>query len=390
MQIKRVLFVRTPPYDYKFGKYNVQQIGMGKAFCNLGIDFDFVTLKKKNCRTWVAYEKDGHKCTVIEVPRFKLLRWGINRKVLDRDFLGQYDLVISQEYYQIMTYYLSKNFSNTVMYTGPYWNLFHTRVESALYDYFFTRRLNQGINYKFAKSSLAKQFLEKKGYTNVFDIGVGLEFEGYDNVSACDSIKEVLKVLKDCKFLLYVGRIDKNKNVAFLFDVFEKVLSRYPDIKLVIVGRCQQTIVSRMLKKNNNYLNVLLKSHSKQLTENLIHIDSIDNNQLQFLYSKASAFLLPSIYEIFGMVLLEAMYFGAPVVSSFNGGATSLIPNNTYGQMIKSFNLNDWANAVFKYLEDTKYTSMVIKTAKDNVLNNYNWNSIVKKMLGIMGYYSNS
>lgn len=387
MQIRKVLFVRTPPYDYSFGKYNVQQIGMGKAFCEIGIDFDFVTFKKKNCTSWIAYEKNGHKCTVIEVPRLKLFRWGISKKVLRNDFLKQYDLVISQEYYQIMTYLISKKNSNTIMYTGPYWNLFHFKITSALYDAFFSKKINQLVKYKFAKSSLAKKFLEKKGYTNVFDIGVGLEFDSYNNITISDSTKEILKRLDDTKFLLYVGRIDKNKNTNFLLSVFEKVLIKYPNIKLVIVGKCQQSIANRILhKSNNNYLESLLKKHSKLLRNNLVHVDSIDNNQLQFLYSRASAFLLPSVFEIFGMVLLEAMYFGAPVISSFNGGATSLIKSYEYGQIIDSFDQNVWASAVFRYLEDEKYVAVVKKNARNNVLNNYNWNAIVKKILKTMKY----
>lgn len=387
MQIKKVLFVRTPPYDYSFGKYNVQQIGMGKAFCEMGIDFDFVTFKKKNFTSWTAYENNGHKCTVIEVSRLKLFRWGISKKVLRKSFLKQYDLVISQEYYQIMTYLIAKRNPNTVMYTGPYWNLFHSKVTSILYDLIFTKKINQLIKYKFAKSELAKSFLEKKGYTNVFDLGVGLEFDSYNNVTIKNSTKDILNRLNNSRFLLYVGRIDKNKNTKFLLSVFEKVLCKYPDVKLVVIGKCQQTVLNRLLHKSNNkYLESLLKKHSKLLTDNVIHIESIENNQLQFLYSKASAFLLPSVFEIFGMVLLEAMYFGAPVISSFNGGATSLIKNDEFGQIIESFNLDAWAAAVFRYLEDEEYASVVKKNAKNNVLNNYNWNSIVKKMLETMKY----
>ncbi len=387
MVIKKVLFVRTPPYDLNFGKYNVQQIGMGKAFCEMGVDFDFVTFKKNNCRTWTTFEKDGHKCTVIEVPRFKLFRWGINKKLLDANFLKQYDLVISQEYYQLMTYLISKKTPLTVMYTGPYWNLFHLKISSILYDLFFTKRINQSVKYKFTKSLLAKNFLEKKGYTNVYDIGVGFELENYIGVQISDLTKNVLNRIGKSRFLLYVGRIDKNKNTDFLLKVFEKVLCKYPDIKLVVVGKCQQSIINRLLHKyNNDYLNSILKKHSRLLVDNLIHIDSIDNVQLQFLYSKASAFLLPSLFEIFGMVLLEAMCFGAPVISSFNGGATSLIKNDKYGQIMHSFDQDAWASAVFRYLEDENYVSIVKKNARDCVLNDYSWNSIVRKMLATMGH----
>lgn len=387
MKPKKVLFVRTPPYDLNFGRYNVQQIGMGKAFCHLGIDFDFVTFKKKNCKTWVAYEENGHKCTVIEVPRLKLFRWGINKKLLDKTFLRQYDLVISQEYYQITTYLLSKRFPKTVMYTGPYWNLFHLKFSSLLYDLLFTKRINRQIKYKFAKSSLAKEFLEKKGYDNVFDVGVGLEFEKYSDTTISESTKELLNEVGDASFLLYVGRIDKNKNTQFLLDVFEIVLKKHPSTKLVLVGKQQKTLLDRVFHRTKStYLKSLLKKHSKLLKDQLIYIDGIDNNQLQFLYSKSSAFLLPSVKEIFGMVLLEAMYFGAPVVSSFNGGAVSLIKSDEYGQIIKDFNTNAWADAVFKYLENRDYTLAVKENAKQNVQNNYNWNAIVGKILGTAEY----
>ena len=362
MVIKKVLFVRTPPYDLNFGKYNVQQIGMGKAFCEMGVDFDFVTFKKNNCRTWTTFEKNGHKCTVIEVPRFKLFRWGINKKLLDANFLKQYDLVISQEYYQLMTYLISKKTPLTVMYTGPYWNLFHLKISSILYDLFLTKRINQSIKYKFTKSLLAKNFLEKKGYTNVYDIGVGFELENYIGVQISDLTKNVLNRIGESRFLLYVGRIDKNKNTDFLLKVVEKVLCKYPDIKLVVVGKCQQSIINRLLHKyNNDYLNSILKKHSRLLVDNLIHIDSIDNVQLQFLYSKASAFLLPSLFEIFGMVLLD-------------------------GQIMHSFDQDAWASAVFRYLEDENYVSIVKKNARDCVLNDYSWNSIVRKMLATMGH----
>ena len=382
MPNKRVLFIRTPPYDLNFKKYNVQQVGIGKAFCNLGIDFDFVTFKKNSCKTWVAYEKNNCKCTIIEMPRVKFFRWGINSKLLSHSFLDKYDLVISQEYYQIMTYLLAKNSSRVIMYSGPYWNLFHFKLSSFIYDKLYTKRINKLINYKFTKSLLAKQFLEKKGYTNVFDIGVGLEFERYFGVNISKETKTIFNRIGDSDFLLYVGRLEKNKNTPFLLDVYEKVLIKHPNIKLVIVGKCHQSWLTRLTGKNKNaYMNSLLKKHSKLLKQNTIHVESLDNNQLQFLYSKAKAFLLPSINEIFGMVLLEAMYFGAPVISSFNGGATSLIKNERYGQIIDTFDSSEWAKAVFRYLEDPDYSSLVRKNAKENVSKNYNWDAIVQKIL---------
>ena len=64
MQNKKVLFVRTPPYDINPNMYNVQQVGMGKAFCKLGYDFDFITFKKKNQKEFVFFENETCKFAI--------------------------------------------------------------------------------------------------------------------------------------------------------------------------------------------------------------------------------------------------------------------------------------------------------------------------------------
>ena len=100
----KVLFVRTPCGDLNPNTYNNQQIGMGKAFCRMGYDFDFITFKKKDQKEWTFFEYNGCKARWIEKPRKRVFRWGINMSIVDREFLSQYDFVLSQEYYQIMTY----------------------------------------------------------------------------------------------------------------------------------------------------------------------------------------------------------------------------------------------------------------------------------------------
>ena len=120
----RVLMVRSNPYDFDPHSYNVQEIGIGKALCDLGYDYDFLTFKKKDPKAWVFYECNDSKAQWIEVPRFRLLRWGINTSIYKKQFLSQYDLVICREYYQYCTYKICRNHPNVYIYNGPYWNMF--------------------------------------------------------------------------------------------------------------------------------------------------------------------------------------------------------------------------------------------------------------------------
>ena len=282
-----------------------------------------------------------------------------------------------------MAHFLSKKSKNVVLYSGPYWNMFHLPTTSFLYDRLFTRKINQHTKVKFTKSELAKQFLEKKGYTNIVTVGVALDTERYENATAADADTEhIVDYMQKNKCLLYIGNLNDNKNLPFLLDVFENALKKDPDLKLVLIGKCQQSKLNKLRKRyDDSYLEKHLRKHSDLLRQNVLHIKAIPNNQLQFIYPNAKVFLLPSIKEIFGMVLLEAMYLKVPVVSSYNGGSSTLIKDIAYGQIVKEFDVEQWTNAIFRYLEDEIYTELVKKNAHELVKNQFNWETIVSEIL---------
>ena len=113
----------------------------------------------------------------------------------------------------------------------------------------------------------------------------------------------------------------------------------------------------------------------------LISMEKIDNDQLRYIYPLAKAFLLPSKLEIFGMVLLEAMYLGAPVISSRNGGSMTLMNHSDTGIMIDEFNPDQWSEAAWKLIRDDEYRNKLINAGKELVANEYNWGTITNKML---------
>ena len=82
------------------------------------------------------------------------------------------------------------------------------------------------------------------------------------------------------------------------------------------------------------------------------------------------------------MVLLEAMYLGAPVVTSRNGGSMTLMGgSDQYGQMVEKFDVNNWAAAIHRYLNDSNYTRLVKENAQRLIGEQYTWDKIAKRML---------
>ena len=118
---------------------------------------------------------------------------------------------------------------------------------------------------------------------------------------------------------------------------------------------------------------------SETVKKAIYRVESIRNSQLKYVYPLAKMLLLPSKEEIFGMVLLEAIYFGIPVITSFNGGSVTLLQNRQAGQIV-DLTESKWAIAIAKYLQGKSYCNEVIQNAR-NVLDEYNWDVIAKKIL---------
>nr|WP_279401007.1 glycosyltransferase [Priestia megaterium] len=81
------------------------------------------------------------------------------------------------------------------------------------------------------------------------------------------------------------------------------------------------------------------------------------------------------------MVLLEAMYFGVPAITSDNGGSSTLIENADNGFIIKEFDEVLWSETILNVIENKQLSQMISNNAELTIKNNFTWNSIVDKFL---------
>lgn len=109
------------------------------------------------------------------------------------------------------------------------------------------------------------------------------------------------------KYILFVGTIQPRKNITRLLFAFEKLSKSFPDLKLVLVG-----------KKGWLFEDIFTKI--EDLKNRVLYLDYLDDKSLAKLYKGAQAFILPSLYEGFGITVIEAMASGCPVVIS-NGSS---------------------------------------------------------------------
>ena len=112
-------------------------------------------------------------------------------------------------------------------------------------------------------------------------------------------------------FLLYVGNAYPHKNLEFLLRVFVKLLSRKPDLRLVLIGK--EDYFYNRVKDYARTLNIWQKEN---INSSVIFPGYVPDAQLEILYQEARVYIFPSLYEGFGLPPLEAMARSCPVLSS--------------------------------------------------------------------------
>jgi len=170
------------------------------------------------------------------------------------------------------------------------------------------------------------------------------------------------------KYLLYVGQQSDYKNIARLADAHQILLSKYPSLGLVLVGKKNASAL-----KNEAYI-------TKRKYKNVLFTDFVDDRELSWLYSHADAYVFPSLMEGFGLPGLEAMEHGVPVVSS---NATCL--PEVYGQAAHYFtptDTSDMADAIDQVLSDEKLRTR-LSNAGYKRIKKYSWKKMAKQTHGV-------
>ncbi len=169
-----------------------------------------------------------------------------------------------------------------------------------------------------AKSIIAVSKTTKKDIIKNYRIEenkISVIYNGFEKSFKNSEIKNLdlnknLK-LKIKNFILFVGTIQPRKNLEVLIDAFDKFSQINKDFKLVIVG-----------KKGWLYKDIFEKVKTMGLEEKIIFTDHVTDAELIWYYKNAFCLVLPSLYEGFGIPILEAMSYDCPTVISM----TSSLP----------------------------------------------------------------
>jgi len=180
--------------------------------------------------------------------------------------------------------------------------------------------------------------------------------------------------LKAKSYLLYVGAIQPRKNLEILVEAFEKIkeksASQRMDLRLVIAG-------APAWKSND----ILKKISASKFNSDIIVTGTIGFEKISMLCRNAKMFVFPSLYEGFGIPVLEAMASGIPVICAKNsslseaGGEAAL-----YFETGNSQNLADCMNRI---IEDAELEKDLIRRGLEHV-KNFSWEKCARETLEIL------
>jgi len=150
------------------------------------------------------------------------------------------------------------------------------------------------------------------------------------------------------KFILAVGTLEPRKNFGTLIKSFVLIKAKLPDSKLVIVG-----------KKGWKYSHIEEKLKEFKLQDDVIFPGYLEDEDLKKMYTLATVFVFPSLYEGFGIPPLEAMACGCPVVSSNVASLPEVVGDA--GILIEPKNARKIADSVVSLIENDQIRNMLIE-----------------------------
>lgn len=171
-------------------------------------------------------------------------------------------------------------------------------------------------------------------------------------------------------YVLFVGTIQPRKNVKRLIQAFAKVSVNNPDLKLVIIG-----------KKGWQFEETLEEPGKLGISEKVTFLHDVPDSDLGSFYKYADVFVLPSLYEGFGLPVLEAMKYKCPVITS----NISSLPEagGDAALYINPKETDDIAEKIEKVIADKNLREKMIKKGEEQV-KKFSWEKSAEEVLQVL------
>jgi glycosyltransferase involved in cell wall biosynthesis len=166
--------------------------------------------------------------------------------------------------------------------------------------------------------------------------------------------------------LSYVGRLDPEKGVDVLIKAFAALRTRFPRLRLRIAGKGNEQ--------------PKLESLAKQLgvEKEIRFLGYVAGPALEAFYKVSNILVCPSTYEPFGIVPLEGMVNGLPVIVSDTGGMAEIVEHDKSGLKVTPGDVAALATAIAHLVENPQEAQRLARAGQDRARRVYNWDRVAE------------
>lgn len=179
------------------------------------------------------------------------------------------------------------------------------------------------------------------------------------------------------KRVLFVGRLIEWKGVDYLIKAVEIVCKYYPETQLILIGDGPE---KPLLENLGNDLG---------LGQNITFVGNVPHEDVVEYYHASDVFVIPSIVsdsgetEGLGVVTLEAMACGVPVVGSRVGGIPDVVVDGVTGLLSEPKDPQSIAACILRLIDDRELSMILLRQARENVESGYSWSCISDRLVHI-------
>ena len=221
----------------------------------------------------------------------------------------------------------------------------------------FTRGLFNKLDCHIAVSAPAREFVSKYYPAEYEIIPNGVDLDRFSGENS-------LNKFKDGKVnILFLGRMEKRKGFKYLLSAYLRTKKQFPDIRLIVAGGTQPLKELRPMLKSDTNLDIEW-------------VGQISDSDVPKYYHSADIFCAPNTgNESFGIVLLEAMASGKPIIASRIDGFLEVMENDKEGVFCDPENEEELEGALKKLIKDAKLRASMGKSGRLTA-KKYSWDII--------------
>jgi D-inositol-3-phosphate glycosyltransferase len=224
-----------------------------------------------------------------------------------------------------------------------------------------------------------RQLVSEEGKTQV--IPCGTDVENFQIMPKLVS-RDKLNIDPQDKVILYVGRFDQRKGIETLVRAVGQIYAECDDtsldldrLRLVIVGGSDPN-----QSDGQERLRIEELVAELGITEQTDFVGMVGHDLLPLYYSAADVCVVPSHYEPFGLVAIEAMACGTPVVASAVGGLNFTVVDGETGTLVTAQDVGGFAEAIKRTLSDHRWAQEARENSAKRVLTCFSWSGVALQL----------